>query len=112
MYVLKKMLRRWIFNLRNWKRKPRLPYVILIKHFQTAPHRVSLLLSSIYQSQIHKNSLIIIRIKNYSQNLLHNVRRSYQEYHFISIIPFQCIRSIDAYASEKMFLKKKSQIFF
>lgn len=67
MYVLKKMLRRWIFNLRNWKRKPRLPYVILIKHFQTAPHRVSLLPQALYMSILNKNSLIINRIKNYPQ---------------------------------------------
>lgn len=114
MYVLKKMLRRWIFNLRNWKRKPRLPYVILIKHFQTAPYQVSFfkIISSIYPKyrRSNKNSLILSRIKNYSQNILHNDRRLYKEYHFINIARFQSDPSI--YMSEKYFRINLSRILF
>jgi len=40
-----KSIGRWIFHLRNWKRKPRLPYVILIKHFQTASRCFSSIVS-------------------------------------------------------------------
>lgn len=82
---------RWIFHLRNWKLKPRLPYVILIKHFQTAsrcfPSTVSYKFQvSIFNTKINNFSPQYIKIyynndRNFTRILFRITNQTHKEYY-------------------------------